>query len=91
MDDLKSTLELYKQEIDSKNTMLSQTKSDRNAANIKSKKIEMEQDQSKMEILTQKEQNTNLKKQVKILQVWLKLMRIIKSVYNKNLKITIFL
>jgi len=68
MDDLKSTLELYKQEIDSKNTMLSQTKSDRNAANIKSKKIEMEQDQSKMEILTQKEQNTNLKKQVKILQ-----------------------
>ena len=66
MDDLKSTLELYKQEIDSKNTMLSQTKSDRNAANIKSKKIEMEQDQSKMEILTQKEQNTNLKKQVKI-------------------------
>ena len=69
MDDLKSTLELYKQEIDSKNTMLSQTKSDRNAANIKSKKIEMEQDQSKMEILTQKEQNTNLKKQVKILQV----------------------
>ena len=69
MDDLKSTLELYKQEIDSKNTMLSQTKSDRNAANIKSKKIEMEQDQSKMEILSQKEQNTNLKKQVKILQV----------------------
>ena len=80
MDDLKSTLELYKQEIDSKNTMLSQTKSDRNAANIKSKKIEMEQDQSKMEILTQKEQNTNLKKQVKILQVWLKIMRINKSV-----------
>ena len=68
MDDLKSTLELYKQEIESKTTMLSQTKSDRNAANIKSKKIEMEQDQSKMEILTQKEQNTNLKKQVKLLQ-----------------------
>lgn len=86
MDDLKSTLELYKQEIDSKNTMLSQTKSDRNAANIKSKKIEMEQDQSKMEILTQKEQNTNLKKQVKILQVWLKLCAKINQFKTKILK-----
>jgi len=64
IDSLKSTIEMFKQELDSKNSLLNQTKAERNQFNMESKKMELGLDATKLEVLTQHEQNAALKQQL---------------------------